>query len=78
MALRDSTQGTECQEFLSFEICWSHMSDDRSGGSHNAGYDPFRPPRFTPDPTDYSVTPETAAKGAAAVRAAFHVNGPAR
>ncbi|MGW1458058.1 hypothetical protein ACWD6T_06795 [Streptomyces albidoflavus] len=31
-----------------------------------------------PDPTDYSVTPETAARGAAAVRAAFHVNGPAR
>ncbi|MFE6719016.1 hypothetical protein ACFVDU_15745 [Streptomyces albidoflavus] len=31
-----------------------------------------------PDPTDYSVTPETAARGAAAVRAAFHINGPAR
>lgn len=31
-----------------------------------------------PDPTDHSVTPETAARGAAAVRAAFHVNGPAR
>lgn len=30
------------------------------------------------DPTDYSVTPETAARGAAAVRAAFHINGPAR
>ncbi|MFD4988938.1 hypothetical protein [Streptomyces sp. NPDC058374] len=31
-----------------------------------------------PDPTDYSVTPETAITGAAAVRAAFHINGPAR
>ncbi|MEU3257694.1 hypothetical protein ABZ694_07705 [Streptomyces albidoflavus] len=31
-----------------------------------------------PDPTDYSVTPESAARGAAAVRAAFHINGPAR
>ncbi|MFD6574467.1 hypothetical protein, partial [Streptomyces diastaticus] len=48
MALRDSAQGTECQYFLSFEICWSHMSDDRSSRSGNAGYDLFRPSRFTP------------------------------
>ncbi|MFD6782819.1 hypothetical protein [Streptomyces diastaticus] len=31
-----------------------------------------------PDPVDHSVTPATAVTGAAAVRKAFHVNGPAR